>query len=179
LLRRLESPEPRRSRVEASLVLIDDLEARITQIAKELRPLGRRSPLHPAAFDRAGVRMDHIVHGRVRDRRDRSVRFAGEAHRLYRPVSARQAVRPERPPRPAVQAWPQVSALGADGGSDRRLLAPALSRALPANQASGWSPAGPKVAQIDLARRLSEAIWYMLTRNKPFAPEGAICRLAA
>jgi transposase len=32
---------------------------------------------------------------------------------------------------------------------------------------------GPKVAQIDLARRLTEPIWHMLTRNQPFAPAGA------
>ena len=38
---------------------------------------------------------------------------------------------------------------------------------------------GPKVAQIDLARQLIEAIWYMLTRNQPFAPAGATFRLAA
>jgi transposase len=29
---------------------------------------------------------------------------------------------------------------------------------------------GAKVAQVDLARRLAEAIWHMLTRNRPFAP---------
>jgi hypothetical protein len=28
------------------------------------------------------------------------------------------------------------------------------------------------LAQIDLARRLTEAIWHMLTRNQPFAPKG-------
>jgi transposase len=41
---------------------------------------------------------------------------------------------------------------------------------------------GAKVAQIELARTLTEAIWYMLTRNqpfKPFAPAGAISRLTA
>jgi hypothetical protein len=37
----------------------------------------------------------------------------------------------------------------------------------------------PKVAQIDLSRKLTEAIWHMLTRNQPFAPTGAPCRLAA
>ena len=39
-----------------------------------------------------------------------------------------------------------------------------------------------KVAQIDLFRQLTEAIWYMLTRNqpfKPFAPAGAIFALTA
>jgi hypothetical protein len=41
---------------------------------------------------------------------------------------------------------------------------------------------GAKVAQIDLARKLTEAIWYMLTRNQPFTPftpAGAINRLTA
>ena len=38
---------------------------------------------------------------------------------------------------------------------------------------------GAKVAQIDLARRLTEAIWHMLTRGQPFAPKGATDPLAA
>ena len=38
---------------------------------------------------------------------------------------------------------------------------------------------GAKVAQIDLARRLSEAIWHMLTRSEGFAPKGATDPLAA
>ena len=29
------------------------------------------------------------------------------------------------------------------------------------------------VARVDIARRLPEAIWHMLTTNKPFAPAGA------
>src|SRR6266516_1015583 len=38
---------------------------------------------------------------------------------------------------------------------------------------------GAKVAQIDLARRLAEAIWHMLSREQPFAPKGATDPLAA
>jgi hypothetical protein len=38
---------------------------------------------------------------------------------------------------------------------------------------------GAKVAQVDIARKLTEAIWQMLTRNQPFAPKGAAFRLAA
>jgi transposase len=37
----------------------------------------------------------------------------------------------------------------------------------------------PKVAQIELSRKLTEAIWHMLTSNQPFAPAGAPFRLAA
>jgi transposase len=29
---------------------------------------------------------------------------------------------------------------------------------------------GPKIAQIDLARRLAEAIWHMLTHQQAFRP---------
>ena len=32
---------------------------------------------------------------------------------------------------------------------------------------------GKKVARVDVARKLAEAIWHMLTRNQPFAPAGA------
>jgi len=38
---------------------------------------------------------------------------------------------------------------------------------------------GAKVAQVDIARRLSHAIWHMLSRNQEFAPRGAAFRLAA
>ena len=32
---------------------------------------------------------------------------------------------------------------------------------------------GKKIARVDIARKLSEAIWHMLTTDKPFAPAGA------
>ena len=40
---------------------------------------------------------------------------------------------------------------------------------------------GAKVAQIDIARRLTEAIWHVLTANQPFTPSagGSTLRLAA
>ena len=38
---------------------------------------------------------------------------------------------------------------------------------------------GARVAQVDLARTLAEAIWHMLSRNQPFAPAGAADPLAA
>jgi len=38
---------------------------------------------------------------------------------------------------------------------------------------------GKKVARVDIARKLAEAVWYMLTRNQSFAPAGATTPLAA
>ncbi len=31
---------------------------------------------------------------------------------------------------------------------------------------------GPKVARIEIARKLAEAIWHRPTKDRPFAPEG-------
>jgi transposase len=38
---------------------------------------------------------------------------------------------------------------------------------------------GPKVARVEVARALATAIWYMLTRNEPFAPAGPSHALVA
>ena len=38
---------------------------------------------------------------------------------------------------------------------------------------------GSKIAAIEIGRRLSEAIWHMLTHERPFAPAGATTPLAA
>ena len=38
---------------------------------------------------------------------------------------------------------------------------------------------GAKVTQVDIARRIAEAIWHMLTRNQPFAPASAEDTLVA
>jgi hypothetical protein len=33
---------------------------------------------------------------------------------------------------------------------------------------------GSALAAVEIARRLTESIWWMLTRNQPFAPAGAL-----
>jgi hypothetical protein len=38
---------------------------------------------------------------------------------------------------------------------------------------------GKKIARVEIARKLAEAIWHMLTRDQPFAPAGATSALAA
>ena len=49
----------------------------------------------------------------------------------------------------------------------------------PATKRRLGKPRGAKVAQVDVARRLTEAIRHMLTRNQPVAAAGAADRLAA
>ena len=38
---------------------------------------------------------------------------------------------------------------------------------------------GSKIAAIEIGRRLTEAIWHMLTNDRPFAPAGAATPVAA
>ena len=38
---------------------------------------------------------------------------------------------------------------------------------------------GAKVARVDIARKLAEAIWHVLTKNEPFAPAGPTMPLVA
>jgi hypothetical protein len=127
--------------------------------------------LHPAADELPGDRLGHRLHDRLRDRRNQPVLLAGEADRVRRLVPAREPVRRDRPTRATVQARPETFALGIDGGCDRGVLAPALQggRHQRTKRRLG-SQRGAKVARIELARKLTEAVWYMLARNQPFKP---------
>src|SRR5256885_1536960 len=104
-------------------------------------PPGRRSPLHPAAGHRAGVRLDQRVHRRLGDRRHQPLRLAGQALRLHRPLPARLSVGQHRPARPDLQERLTLPALGALRGRAARLQPPRLPRALPAHQAPPRPPA--------------------------------------
>ena len=55
---------------------------------------------------------------------------------------------------------------------------PAYSERYQRNRRRLGKQRGAKVAQIDTARRLTHAIWHMLSRNETFAPRGATFRLA-
>ncbi len=64
LLDELQVPEPWRGSIDASLLLIDDLEAQIARISAELKLSGRRASLHAAVDDRAGDRLGVGAHDR-------------------------------------------------------------------------------------------------------------------
>ena len=118
LLDRLEIPDPWRRTVDVSLALIDDLELQIANLTVELQAPGCRSPLHPAAGHRTGVRLDQRLHGGVGDRRHRTVRVAGQAGRLHRPVPTRHPVR--QPPIAAARSQSTGRATCAGACSRRR-----------------------------------------------------------
>ena len=91
------------------------------------------------------------------------------------PASARRVYQSgaTRPPRPARQAGPATCAGRSSKPPPTPARTPSTATATSTTSSRLGKQRGAKVAQIDLARRLSEAIWHMLTRNQPFAPAGA------
>jgi hypothetical protein len=123
-----------------------DRRPRATDRAADGRtaPPRGRSPLHPAAGHRARVRLDQRLHRRLRDRRHPTLRLAGQALRLHRPMPAGPAVGQHRPARPDLKAPPALPALGPARGGAERLQTPAIRRALPAHQAPPGPPTRPQ-----------------------------------
>jgi hypothetical protein len=124
----------------------------------------------------ARVRLDQRLHDRLGDRRHRTLPLTGEAVRLHRPGPARRPVRRERPALADLKTRAALPALGAVRGRHERLL---YRERYQRTKRRLGRQRGPKIAQIELSRKLTEAIWHMLTRNQPFAPAGAAFRLAA
>ena len=171
LLAKLDVPEPWRGNVMASVELIDDLERQIAEINRRLKQGHADHPYVPAAHERPRRRPGARVHDRGRDRRDRALLIAREAHRLYRPLPASTSRR-QGPPRAVDQARADLPALGAARGDHARASPPRLRRALPAHQARLGKQRGAKVAQVDVARRLAHAIWRLpaTSSSLPEAP---------
>ena len=141
LLAELDFPEPWLGHVRASVELIDDLDRRIGEIERWLQRSGADHRYIPLLMSAPGIGWvtGFTIAAEIGD----ISRFSspGQADRVHRPVPQGESVRRGRPPRPDLQARPQILTLGADGGGDPRLLASALQGALPAHQAPPGSPA--------------------------------------
>jgi len=179
LLTELDIPEPWRSHVDASLVLIDDLEARIAAIAKDLRRSGADHRYVPILMTAPGFGWitSYTVAGELGDisRFSTPMKLVGYTGLCPRVKQSGQMDQrgPLSKHGPKYLRWGVMEA--AIAASTHPLYRERYQR----TKRRLGKQRGPKVAQIDLARQLTEAIWYMLTRDQPFAPAGAIIRLAA
>src|SRR5262245_13182420 len=172
-------PEPWRGHITTALALIDDLTRCITQLECELRRWGAAHRYVPLLMTTPGIAwvLGYTIAAEI-----------GDIARFPTPLKLTGYT----------GLCPRVYQ---SGGRDRRgalsTLGPRYLRwaLLEAATHAGRHPAyraryqrtkrrlgrqrGAKVAQIDIARKLAEAIWYMLTRTQPFAPAGATRALAA
>jgi transposase len=179
LLERLALPEPWQGSVQASLRLIDDLDREIGGLERELRQLGANHPYVPLLCTVPGISwiLGYTIAAEIGDiaRFPTPAKLAGYTGLCPRVYQSGDSDRrgPLSKHGPRYLRWALLEA--ATHACRHPLYRDRYQRT---KQRLGRQR-GPRVAQVDLARRLSEAIWQMLTRNQPFAPAGAPQVLAA
>ena len=179
LLDRLRLPQPWRGTVEAALRLIDDLDRQIDSCERELRALGADHRYVPLLLTVPGVSwvLAYTIASEIGDidRFATPVKLCGYSGLC--PFVRQSGDRDERGPLakngPRYLRWALIEAAHRAGQMPvYRDRSQSIQRRLGKQR-------GSKVAAVEVARKLAEAIWYMLTRNQPFAPAGAKGNLAA
>jgi len=178
LLERIVLPEPWRGTVEASLRLLDELQAEIAACERELRRLGAEHRYVPLLMTCPGIGwvLAFTIAAEIGDiaRFPSPVKLAGYPGLCPRVYQSGESDRrgPLSKHGPRYLRWALVeAAMHASRHPVYRERYERTKRRLGRQR-------GARVAQVDLARRLAEAIWYMLTRGQPFAPAGASLVLA-
>jgi transposase len=179
LLEQLDFPDPWRTDVLAALALIDDLDRQIAGIERELRALGAEHRYVSLLQTVPGIGwvLGYTIAAEIGDiERFASPKklagYTGLCPRV-RQSGAMDRRGPLAKNGPKYLRWALIeAAMHASRHSTYR------DRYQHTKQRLGRQR-GAKVAQIDIARRLSEAIWHMLTTNQPFAPAGAALPLAS
>jgi transposase len=179
LLAGLDFPDPWRSGVLACVTMIDDLDREIAGIDRELRALGAEHRYITLLQSVPGIAwvLGYTIAAEIGDiERFASPKklcgYTGLCPRVYQ-SGATDRRGPLTHAGPKYLRWALMEA--ATHACRHEIYRARYQR----NKARLGKQRGAKVAQVDIARRLAEAIWHMLTRNQPFAPAGATPALAA
>jgi transposase len=179
LLAQLGLPVPWQGTIEANLRLIDELDREIAGCERELRRLGADHRYVPLLLTVPGISwvLAYTIAAEIGDiSRFASPRrlagYSGLCPRVYQ-SGDRDLRGPLAKQGPRYLRWALVEA------ATHACTAPIYRERYQRTKARIGKQRGAKVAQVDLARRLAEAIWHMLTNNQSFAPAGAIDPLAA
>jgi transposase len=179
LLERLEIPEPWRSNVTASVWLIDELEGQISDLNRRLKEGHADHPYVPLLRSAPGIGwvLAFTIAAEIGDIErfpspEKLIGYTGLCPRVNQSGdSDRRGPLSKHGPR--YLRWALIEA------TTHALGHPAYAERYQRTKRRLGQQRGPKVAQIDIARRLAHAIWHMLTRNQKFAPRGAALRLPA
>ena len=179
LLTRLRLGEPWASTMAASLALIDQLDEHIDACERTLRRLGADHRYIPLLTTLPGVAwiLGYTIAAEIGD----ITRFASPRKLIgYTGLTPRVAQSGERDRRgplrkngPNYLRWALIEA--AHTASRHPHYRPIVERM----RARHGRKRGSKIAAIEIGRRLTEAIWHMLTNDRPFAPAGAATPVAA
>jgi transposase len=179
LLERLALPEPWAGTVQASLRLLDELEQEIAACERELRRLGAAHQYVPLLVTVPGIAwvLAYTIAAEIGDisrfgSPTKLVGYTGLCPRVYQSGESDRRG-PLAKQGPKYLRWALVEA------STHACRHPLYRDRYQRTKTRLGRQRGPRVAQVDLARKLAEAIWQMLTRNRPFAPAGAAKPLTA
>jgi transposase len=179
LLARLRVPEPWRANITASVALIDDLEDQIAEINRRLKAGHAEHPYIPLLMSAPGIGwvLAFTIAAEIGEieRFPSPEKLAGYTGLCPRVNQSGDKDRrgPLTKHGPTYLRWALLEA------TMHALKHPAYAQRYQRNKRRLGKQRGAKVAQIDIARRLTHAIWHMLSRNQQFAPRGAAFRLAA
>jgi transposase len=179
LLARLRVPEPWRGNVTASVALIDDLERQIAEINRRLREGHADHRYIPLLMSAPGI--GWVLAFTIAAEIGEIERFASPEKLCgYTGLCPRVNQSGDKDRRgPLTKHGPTYLRWALLEATMHALKHPAYAQRYQRNKRRLGKQRGAKVAQIDIARRLTHAIWHMLTRNQQFAPRGAAFRLAA
>jgi transposase len=179
LLERLQFPSPWRENVLACVALIDDLDGQIDTLERELKALGADHRYVPLLMTVPGISwvLAYTIAAELGDIErfaspSKLCGYSGLCPRVYQSGDSDRRG-PLTHNGPKYLRWAlMVAATNAAKHPLYRTRYQATKKRLGRQR-------GAKVAQVQLARTLTEAIWHMLTRNESFAPAGAAFPLAA
>jgi transposase len=170
LLGRLEFPEPWTTNIATALEMIDDLDVRIDAAADELAALGADHPYVALLQTVPGVAwvLGFTIASEIGDiarfaSPKKLVGYSGLCPRVYQ--SGEQDRRgPLAKNGPKYLRWALIEAATHAARHPHYVehyqrIATRLGR-----------QRGKKVARVEVARKLADAIWHMLTNDQPFAP---------
>jgi transposase len=179
MLERLRLPDPWAATVAASLSLIDTLDEQIHACERELRRLGADHPYIPLLVTCPGIAwtLAYTIAAELGDigrfaSPRKLVGYTGLCPKVEQ-SGQRDRRGPLRKNGPDYLRWALIEAAHVAGRNPR--YQPIVERM----RARHGRARGSKIAAIEIARRLTESIWHMLTTNQPFAPAGAPSPLAA
>jgi transposase len=178
LLERLVLPEPWQRTVSASVWLIDQLNDQIGALEADLRGCDLDSP--KAALLRTAPGIGWILGYTIAAEIGPITRFASPKHLVgYTGLCPRVYQSADRDRRgPLAKTGPKWLRWALIEAAIHAAHSTAYRDSYQHTRQRLGKQRGPAIARITIARKLTEAIWYMLTRNQPFAPAGATRGLA-
>jgi transposase len=173
LLKRIALPEPWAGDVEVALRLIDDLDQQISGCERQLRQSGADHRYVPLLTTCPGIAwiLGYTIAAEIGEigrfpSPTKLSGYTGLCPRVYQ-SGDRDRRGPISKQGPKYLRWALIEA------ATHACRHPIYRERYQKTKTRLGKQRGAKVAQVDLARRLSHAIWHMLTNNQPFAPAGA------